>query len=113
MRNVLSGEKHFTASVFLVTKERPKKVLLLFHKKQQSWLQPGGHIEQFENPVEAAIREVKEETGIDIFSLQQRIEQFDKETLSLPVPQFFLQETIPEYRDQPAHFQEDRLDVIS
>lgn len=53
----------FTASVFIV---HEKKVLLHLHKKLRKWLQPGGHIELDEGPLEAAIREVKEETGLDI-----------------------------------------------
>lgn len=30
------------------------------------WLPPGGHIELDEDPIQAAIREVKEETGLDV-----------------------------------------------
>lgn len=53
----------FTASVFIV---HEGKVLLHLHKKLGKWLQPGGHIELDEGPLEAARREVKEETGLDI-----------------------------------------------
>lgn len=53
----------FTASVFIV---HQGKVLLHLHKKLNRWLQPGGHIELNEGPLEAAVREVKEETGLDI-----------------------------------------------
>jgi 8-oxo-dGTP pyrophosphatase MutT (NUDIX family) len=53
----------FTASVFIV---HEGKVLLHLHKKLNRWLQPGGHIELDEGPLEAAIREVKEETGLDV-----------------------------------------------
>lgn len=42
------------------------KVLLLWHKKLQMWLPPGGHIDPHELPDEAAVREVKEETGLDV-----------------------------------------------
>ena len=38
----------------------------MFNKKLNKWLQPGGHIEYTETPAETAIRETKEETGIDI-----------------------------------------------
>lgn len=37
---------------------------MLWHRKLQMWLPPGGHIEPGELPDEAAIREVLEETGI-------------------------------------------------
>jgi 8-oxo-dGTP pyrophosphatase MutT (NUDIX family) len=53
----------FTASVFIV---HEGKVFLHLHKKLNKWLQPGGHIELDEGPLEAAVREVKEETGLDI-----------------------------------------------
>ena len=53
----------FTASVYVV---RENKVLLHKHKKLGAWLPPGGHIELDEDPNEAALREVKEETGLDI-----------------------------------------------
>lgn len=43
-------------------------VLLMYNKKLNKWLQPGGHIndEDLELPHEAAKREVYEETGIRI-----------------------------------------------
>jgi 8-oxo-dGTP pyrophosphatase MutT (NUDIX family) len=53
----------FTASVYIVFKN---KVLLHKHKKLGIWLQPGGHIELDEDPNEAAVREAKEETGLDV-----------------------------------------------
>ena len=42
------------------------KVLLVFHKKLQLWLPPGGHINKEETPDDCAIREVWEETGLVI-----------------------------------------------
>jgi len=53
----------FTASAYVVYKD---KVLLRVHDKYGIWLPPGGHIELDEDPVQAAIREVKEESGLDI-----------------------------------------------
>ncbi len=53
----------FCAEVFIVHKN---KVLLRMHDKYSIWLSIGGHIELNEDPVEAAIREVKEEVGLDI-----------------------------------------------
>jgi len=57
-------EKHFTASALI--KNNEGKVLLVYHKKLNVWIYPGGHIEANETPDEAVIREVKEETGLDI-----------------------------------------------
>ena len=56
-------EKHFTASALIIDNG---KVLLLHHKKLGVWLYPGGHIEKNETPDQAVIREVKEETGLDV-----------------------------------------------
>lgn len=53
----------FTVEVFVVYKN---KVLLRKHDKLKKWLGVGGHIELDEDPVQAAIREVKEEVGLDI-----------------------------------------------
>lgn len=53
----------FTVEVFVVYKN---KVLLRKHDKYKIWLSIGGHIELHEDPNEAAIREVKEEVGLDV-----------------------------------------------
>ena len=53
----------FTVEVFIVYNN---KVLLRKHDKYKIWLSIGGHIELDEDPNEAAIREVKEEVGLDI-----------------------------------------------
>jgi len=53
--------KHFTATAFVV---RGDATLLHWHKRLQQWMPPGGHIEPDENPVQAVLREVREETGL-------------------------------------------------
>src|SRR3989338_5319971 len=53
----------YCVEVFIVYKN---KVLLRMHDKYKIWLSVGGHIELNEDPVQAAIREVKEEVGLDI-----------------------------------------------
>ena len=53
----------FTVDVYVVYKN---KVLLRKHDKHKIWLVLGGHIELDEDPVQAAIREVKEEVGLDV-----------------------------------------------
>jgi ADP-ribose pyrophosphatase YjhB (NUDIX family) len=40
------------------------RVLLARHRKLAMWLPPGGHIEPNELPDDAAVREVREETGV-------------------------------------------------
>lgn len=53
----------FTVGVFVVYRD---KVLLRFHDKYHFWAFVGGHIELDEGPIEAAIRETKEEVGLDV-----------------------------------------------
>ena len=45
---------------------RNDRVLLHWHPKVKAWLPPGGHIQENEDPVEAVLREVEEETGIKV-----------------------------------------------
>ena len=54
-------ERHFTVTGFVVDGDR---TLLHWHKKLQIWLPPGGHIDPDEDPAQAVLREVREETGI-------------------------------------------------
>lgn len=42
------------------------KLLLIHHSKLDKWLPVGGHINPNETPDEAIVREVKEETSLDI-----------------------------------------------
>ena len=53
--------RHFTATAFVVHDDC---VALHWHPKVKAWLPPGGHIEENEDPVQAALREVQEETGL-------------------------------------------------
>jgi 8-oxo-dGTP pyrophosphatase MutT (NUDIX family) len=57
------GEVDMIAEVFVVYKNT---VLIRLHDKYKIWIAPGGHIELDETPQEAAVREVKEETGLDV-----------------------------------------------
>ena len=66
--------RHFTVAVFVV---RDGKVLLHWHRKLGMWLPPGGHIERDELPDEAAVREVLEETGIEVELVGERREDVE------------------------------------
>jgi len=54
--------RHFTASGIVLSGD--DQVLLVEHRKLGWWLYPGGHIEPDEDPTQAVVREVAEETGI-------------------------------------------------
>ncbi|MEK7560693.1 MAG: NUDIX domain-containing protein [Patescibacteria group bacterium] len=51
----------FTVAAYIVYEQ---KVLLVHHKTLQQWLPVGGHIELDEDPEEALLREIAEESGI-------------------------------------------------
>ena len=59
----MSIKRHFTSTVLVVYKNR---VLLQNHKKFNALLPVGGHVDANELPEEAALREVKEETGLTV-----------------------------------------------
>ncbi len=75
----------FTVSVFVVHEDR---VLLIHHKKLDKWLSLGGHIEIGENPEEAALREVREESGLDVELLGRRQPRTFPGTTNLTAPAY-------------------------
>ncbi len=89
--------KHYTSSVFILTDGHPAKVLLVHHRKLAKWLEPGGHQEVNEDPVEAAIREVKEETGLDITNYLAPKEELDDHTWNLAAPKYVLEERMADH----------------
>ena len=52
------------------------KILLVNHKKLKMWLPIGGHIEQNELPDDAVLREVKEETGLEVEIISEEYPDF-------------------------------------
>lgn len=60
---------HIVASGFVYSKE-DDKFLVLYHNDMKMFLYPGGHMDEKDlNPLEAAKREVIEETGLNDFEL--------------------------------------------
>ncbi len=99
-------QRHFTASAFVI--DSRKRVLLLWHKKLQRWMPPGGHVDENELPEETAKRECKEETGIDVEiagadSPEDLFRENPAEGCMLKKPFCFLLENIPATSEQPAH----------
>lgn len=85
MRLPESADRDFVAGAFIV---KEGKVLFLNHKKYGVWLQPGGHIEDQETPDEAAIRETREETGLEVEILEnfKPDTSFENNSEDLPQP---------------------------
>lgn len=77
----------FTSEIYIVNNN---KVLLRKHDKYGIWLSVGGHIELEEDPVEAAIREVKEEVGltVEIIPTSKILNTDEKKYKHLPSPAF-------------------------
>jgi len=104
--------KHYTTSVIVLRKNKEtfqNEVLLIHHKKFNKWMIPGGHIEPNENPNEAALREVKEETGLEIklvsFIHKEPTRVSDSKWL-LP-PEYFFEQLIPERSKVASHYHLD------
>jgi 8-oxo-dGTP pyrophosphatase MutT (NUDIX family) len=100
-------ERHFTATAYVL---HEGKALLLFHQKLGKWLPPGGHVELNETPPEAAIREAKEETGLDIAIIKQEniwVENWNASSFERPY--MCLLENIPVHKTTPAH---QHIDLI-
>ena len=75
----------FTVAIFVV---RAGKVLLIHHRKLDQWLPLGGHIELDEDPEQAALREAKEESGLDVELLGERPPTTGPGTRALIAPRF-------------------------
>lgn len=95
-------DRQFTASAHIINDQR--HVLLIFHRKLGVWLPPGGHMDAHETPAEAARREVREETGLEIEFLMQENVWIDRwNAKSIERPYLCLVEEIPAHGDQPQH----------
>lgn len=60
------GNPRHYCSFFLPYDKTDGKIYLGHHIKADDWIPPGGHIEIGETPSDAALREMKEELGVDI-----------------------------------------------
>ncbi len=75
----------FTVAIFVV---HERKILLIHHRKLDKWLPLGGHIELDEDPEQAALREAKEESGLDVELLGERPPTTGPGTRALLAPRF-------------------------
>lgn len=86
--------RHFTATTIVV---HDNKALLHMHKKLGFWLPVGGHIDRDELPHKAAIREAKEESGLEIELLDDEEHLVMGDVLELPRPKHVLLEDINKF----------------
>ncbi len=75
----------FTVAIFVVHEGR---VLVIHHRKLEKWLPLGGHIELDEDPEMAAIREAREESGLDVELIGERPPTTGPGTRALIAPRF-------------------------
>jgi 8-oxo-dGTP pyrophosphatase MutT (NUDIX family) len=75
----------FTVAIFVVHDSR---VLLIHHRQLGRWLPLGGHIELDEDPEQAALREAREESGLEVELLGERPPTTGPGTRALMAPRF-------------------------
>lgn len=95
----MTSKRHFTATVLIVYKDR---VLLHQHKKFNVLLPVGGHVDSNELPEEAALREVKEETGLTV-QLYNPDDAFFPDVRRLVRPMHLLLINIKEHDNNHQH----------
>ena len=89
-----SKEGHVTASAWILNPAKTA-VLLTHHKKLKKWIQLGGHCDGNPDTLAVALREAKEESGIE------KIVPLTEEIYDIGIHE------IPEREDEPAHVHYD------
>lgn len=91
------GPGHITASAWIVSADH-QRCLLTHHRKLGRWLQLGGHADGVTDPLEVALTEAREESGMAAFAAFGEPEPL---TLDLDV------HTIPARASEPEHEHHD------
>ena len=87
----MKREKSCGALVYRITQSGQKELLFIKHRHGTHWSFPKGHMEEGENEVQTALREVKEETGLDIDledDFRQSVEYYPKPNVKKQVVYF-------------------------
>ena len=108
LRKTISGlnkPKQFVATG-LVVDEKCERVLLVNHKKLKTWLPPSGHIdvEKDELPDHCVVREVMEETGLEVEIISEAFDVASAKVETLHSPLVVQLEEIDEFH-QHVDFQ--------
>jgi len=80
LRNNYNG--HFTGSAWIVSPDK-SSILMTHHKKLGKWIQLGGHADGENDLLKVALREAKEESGIQQFKVLSE-EIFDLDIHEIP-----------------------------
>src|SRR6185436_15045325 len=75
----------FTVAIFVVFQG---KVLVIHHRQLNKWLPLGGHIELDEDLEQAALREAREESGLEVELIGERPPTTGLGTRALIAPRF-------------------------
>lgn len=106
--------KHATASAFLFTRSGDGwRLGLVHHNRFGKWMLPGGHVEADENPAQAALREVREETGLAATLLVPPATPLPTGFRDpvVPAPFWIVEEDVPGDRQPRPHIHVDFLYV--
>lgn len=100
----ITNDRHYTSTGYVYDR-LTNRFLMVFHKKFQKWIPPGGHIKTGEEPNEAALREVYEETGLigHILRFPNQTKITVNNAIDLPLPFCVLSERIPLFGDEQEH----------
>ena len=99
--------RHFTATGYLIW---DRGVFLHRHPKIGLWLPPGGHVEINEDPVEAVLREIKEETGLVASICEEP--PFENMNFDYPIPITPPRHILEEHIDDPIVGFHHHIDMI-
>ena len=101
-RTCLPG--HITASAWILSPDR-KRVLLTRHRKLERWLQLGGHADGDADVLRVALREAREESGMDRFGVLCRADEASPSEPPLPLDLDV--HRIPARGNEPEHAHHD------
>ncbi|HLU45607.1 MAG TPA: NUDIX domain-containing protein [Natronosporangium sp.] len=103
----MTGIRHFTASAIVF--DQQGQVLLIHHHKLGMWLYPGGHIDPNEDPAQAVVREVREETGVAVELVSAGTPFTHPAVVTHPVPFAILELPVPH---DPAVGPHHHIDLV-